>query len=792
MKRALAFVLLSALPAAAQPPRAEPVDPVLRPNAGHDFFLRGVQILDQANKSTDLETRRALFERASDILARYLNDFSDHPNAEAAWFHLGSAYYQSGRIDDGKRCFNTLLNRYGKGKWVAQAARVLAAEHYNKREFAFAAPMFERFAANAEAPGDSPRGFYYAGICYRMLGRDQDAAKSFLKVLEDPAGALYAAQSKIALGNLSIKSGKLEEALTRFEDVITHASHVVKYRGEAALQAAVVATKLERHELADKYLKMILTTAGMEDFRPDAQTALMENHFSKKEYREVIEIFRRSRLKAQGEKEAARLMVAGKAFMQLKQPAEAAELFREIERLVEPANDLAFLASYSRLLCFFQIEGRHVPDQVDAFLQIYRKTKADDYRIHNALLMKAESLFSNGEHAEAARIYSEIDAAKVSESNLPGLLYQRGWCLAQAGDSQGAIRSLSEFISRFPEDSRVPSALAKRATAYVDVADPSRAIADFDRLAGEETTPELILFAWLESARLRRSESNIQDMLARYRALLQHVKQPSDKVEAEANYWIGWGLVKTNAAKDAVPFLEKARTVLPDAYAKHAGILLSLGYFSSQDPQRLAAELNLAIEGKYVSDVPGQAIQWAGMQSFNGGDFPSAARFLALVSNPDEPRETPKEVWRYLGKALLETNQPEPALEAVNNLLAVEDNPAWKADGLLDRGRALLGLKRPAESRIAADEALALRPQGRTSSGLRILVGDLELEAGDTGKAAASYLYVVQFQDGDLKAVALHKLIGVLEKQGKNDEAEQYRGQLKKEFPDWTPPDVQD
>ncbi len=787
MKLALAFILLSALPTVAQPPRAEPVDPALRANAGNDFFLRGVQVLNEASKSTDLENRRLLFERAADIFARYLNDFPDHANAEATWFYLGSAYYQSGRIEDGKRCFSTLINRYAKGKWVAEAARVLASDFFNKREFAFAAPMFERYAANAAKPGDAAMGYYYAGICYRTLGRDQQATKSFLRVIENPAGGLYSAQSKIALGNLSTKAGKLDEGLIRFEEVVT-GNHPVKYRGEAALQAALLAARLDRHELADTYLKMILTTEGMNEFRPNAQIALMENHFAKKEFQEVVDIFRRSGLKAKGDLEAARLMVAGRAYMELKKPTEALELFREIERIADPSTDLAFDASYFRLLCFFQIEGRHVPDQVDAFLQIYAKSRPDHRRVHTALMLKAETHFSNGEIATAAKIFSEIDASKVGEANRPGLLYHRGWCLAEAGDSQGAIRSLSEFISKYPDDSRVPDALAKRSTAYIEVAEPAKAITDFDRLGALEASPDLTLFAWLKSARMRRSESNIEDMILRYRGLLQNVKQPATEVEAEANYWIGWGMVKTNSANDAVPFLEKARKLRPETYGKHVGQLLVLGYFAGQNPQRLAAELNIAIEGNYHADIPDQAIQWVGMQAYNAGDFSSAARFLSLVANPDEPRETPKEVWRYLAKARLETGKGEEGLVAVNHLLEVEDNPAWKADGLLDRGRALLALKQPAEARIAADEAMELRPQGRTSSGLRILLGDLELEAGDTGKAGAAYLYVVQFQDGDLKALALHKLVEVLKKQDQSDEAEKYSVQLSKEFPDWKPP----
>ncbi len=785
MKRSLALILFLACPAAAQIPRASVVDPALAPNAGSDFFQRGKNVYDSAQVATDYANRRDLYQRASAIFSEYLTDFPSHPNAEMAWWYLGNSFYQSGRIEDGKRCFSTLLNRYGKGKWAAAAAYTLAADHYNKAEYAFAAPMFERYAENAAKPEERPRGNYFAGNCYRLLGRDREATVSFQKVVDDPAGGLFAPQAKVALGHLALKAGKLQEALDLFEGIVA-APYVAKIRGEAALHAALTATKLDQPDLADKYLALIMRTPGMEDFRVDAQTALMGNYFAKKQYKEVITVFRSSSGKAVGDKEAARLMIAARSYMRLKQPSEALTLFRDVERLVKPETDLAFQASYYRLLCFFQIEGRHVPDQVDAFLQLYRKSRPDDPRIHTALMMKAETLFSNRKTAEAAQVYSEINASAVSAKNRPGLLYQRGWCLAEAGDAVGAVRSLGEFIKSYPDDPRVFSAYAKRAKAYADSAEPQKAIADFDRLIAPGAPEDLTSFAWLESARMRRGESNIPDMITRYQGLLKNVGGLSDNLQAEANYWIGWGLVKTNAAPDAIAYLEKARTLRPDAYAKHAGILLALGYFSSQNADKLAAEINLAIKGDYDQDIPDQAIQWSGMQAFNSGDYKQASAALNLIATPDEPRATPKEVWRYLAKSRLETGEHQGALEAADFVLEVEENPAWKADGLLDRGRSLLALDRPAEARKAADDALALRPQGRTSGGLRILMGDLEMKAGNAKKASAEYLIVVGFlDDKDLKPLALSKLVKSLEAQNDKAGAEKYRQQLKSEFPDW-------
>lgn len=790
MKRALALLLLAAAPLTAQVPRAGAVDPALSPDAANDYFLRGKNLYDSAQAATTQDGRLDFFQRAAQIFADYLTAFPNHPNAEMAWWYLGNSYYQSGQIDDGKRCFSTLMNRYGNGKWAAAAAYTLAADHYNKGEYIFAAPLFERFAANTAKPEERSRGNYLAGNSYRFLGRDREAIGAFKKVIQDPAGGLYAPQAKVALGHLSLKAGKLQEALDQFEEVIATAAYSAKVRGEAALHAALTATKLDHPDLSDKYLQMVLTSPGMEDFRPDAQTALMANLFAKNQFREVIDAFRRSAVKATGDKEGSRLMLAGRAYMRLKQPTEALQLFREIERILKPETDMAFQASYYRLLCFFDIEGRHVPDQVDAFLQLYRKSRPEDPHIHMALMMKAETLFANKETAAAAKVYSEINAAAVSDSNRSSLFYQRGWCLAEAGDAQGAIRSLAEFITKYPQDARIPSALAKRAKAYAETAEPTKAIADYDRLIAAPGTPEdLTSFAWLESARLRRTENNFPDMIVRYQGLLQNVKSLTENLQAEANYYIGWGMVKTNAAKDGVTYLEKARTLRPDAYGKHAGLLLALAYFAVQDPVKLAAEINLAIAGKYEDDLPDQAIQWSGMQSYNAGDFTSAAKSLALVSNPKEPRETPKEVWRYLAKARLESADPEGALSAAENVLAVEDNPGWKADGLLDRGRALLMLNRAPEARKSTDEALALHPQGHTSAGLNILSGDLELKAGDPKTAAGKYLIVVEFHDDkELKPLALSKLIQALDQQGDKPGAEKYRLQLKTEFPNWKAP----
>ena len=130
LKRTLAvLMLLAAGPAAAQTPKAAPVDQALSPDASSDFFQRAKNLYDTAQACTDVPNRRDFYQRSAQLFAEYLTAFPNHPNAEMAWWYLGNSYYQSGQIDDGKRCFSTLLNRYGKGKWVAAAAYTLSLIH---------------------------------------------------------------------------------------------------------------------------------------------------------------------------------------------------------------------------------------------------------------------------------------------------------------------------------------------------------------------------------------------------------------------------------------------------------------------------------------------------------------------------------------------------------------------------------------------------------------------------------------------------------------------------------------
>jgi len=787
-KLATILLISAMLPLAAQEaPRPSPEDPALRVDPGNDFFQRAKNLYDSARRAGSRPAAVPDYERAIPLLTDYLTRFGNHRNAAAAWYYLGDSYYQIGRLNEANRCFHTVITRFQKGTYVAAAASKLAVDHYTRKEFALAATLFEMAARNAVKPGDQQRAHYYRAMCLHQLNRRPEAVSAYREVikLEKDGTSAFSQRAVVAIAHLLHREGKDEESLKMFDQLVRTADDV-SVRGEAALYAGIVSAKLGQTADSERFLALVLQTPGMETWRPQAQIALMANRYEEKKYQEVIDLYRKSSTPAQGEAEGQRLMLAGRSYMQLGKNTEALKIFRAVEKVVvRPEGDAAFDAAYYRLLCFYRIQGEHVDEQAGAFLQIYQKGRPGHPRIHTAMLMKAETLFARRRFREAAETYNAIDATLVSESNRPGLLFQRGWCLATAGDFDGSIRSLSKFLADYPEDSRVPEALAKRGEARLENGAADSALKDFDDLIKLKPPAKLATFAWQKSARICKERDDLQGMIRRYSSLLESVPGLEKNVAANANYWIGWGHFKSERKQEALPWLRKARELDAKTYGKQSGILLVLLLFSLQDIDALADEIDLAFDEGYIDQVPEQALRWIGTQVYNLDRFEDAARFLSLAANPQEPRQTPKVVWRYLAKSQLEIGDAAQALVSVENVLEVEEEPIWIAGALLDKARALIALGQADQALEVSTRGLAMRPQGRIGNGLRLAVGDAEAALGDLDDAIGHYVVVAELvDDKELRPQALRKLIAALDKKGDKTEADRYRKILGDAFPD--------
>jgi tetratricopeptide (TPR) repeat protein len=174
------------------------------------------------------------------------------------------------------------------------------------------------------------------------------------------------------------------------------------------------------------------------------------------------------------------------------------------------------------------------------------------------------------------------------------------------------------------------------------------------------------------------------------------------------------------------------------------------------------------------------------VQSLAQAKGEQAARFFMLIANPEEPRRTPRDVWRNLAKALILCKDHKRALPAIDNVLAVEENPQAKADAYLDQARCHLALKDLPAAQKSIETCFELKPQGALEAEASIVFGDIWMALDKPDEAQKKYAGVaLLIEDARLKPMAISRLIKALEANQDADKAAQYRKELADQFPNW-------
>ncbi len=781
----LAFLLLLGSIAHGQ----QPIDEnALQMDLADGLFQRAKNLYAAGANSTNLNQRIAQFTRAGEIFGEFLQRYPRHGEIRSAEYYYALCYYNTGRIDDAKKLFASVIQNQRTGPYVAAASSVLASDAFEKKDYATAGSLYAKLATNAVRPADRLRGNYFEALCHHYRNREREALSCYQKILADPeaASSPYLHPSRSAAGALLLKQGNTEEALLSFEDVLKSTAPE-KNKAEAMLYAGVASLQQKNIQKAEQYFQNVLSNQD-EDWRafhPDALTSMMQIRFDSKNYAEVIQIYRSNPLNTNDERQAKRANVVARSYMLLGQYLEAIPLFLEVQKLA-PETSMAFDASYNRLLCFYKIDGKHIVEQVDAFLEIYEKANKTHPRLHAALMMKAGALQNQSQIKEAADVYNLIDVSLIAEGNRANLLYQRGWCLANAGDHQGAIRSLTRLLEDYPSDKRCAEAIALRGDSYMESGDRDASLKDFGKLIEVNPGAKLASYAWQKIAMVKKLNNDMEGMVSSYEKLLSQFTDLPPATISNAEFYIGYGLSKLNRHKESVDHLKKAREIDPKTYGRRAGLLLISSYFQLEQIDPLCEEIDQSIDNGYSDKVSPALVSWAGVQSLGLAKGEQAARFFMLIANPDEPRRTPRDVWRNLGKALILCKDHKRALQSISHVLSVEDNPQSKADAYLDQARCHLALSDLPAAKKSIETCFELKPQGALDAEASIVFGDIFMALNQPEEAQKKYAGVaLLIEDKRLKPMAISRLIKALEANQDSEKAAAYRKELAEQFPQW-------
>lgn len=787
--RTLSTILLSLglLHSAAAQQQAERVDPTLVANPERDRFDFANQFFDAGQKSDRQFEKDRYHQRSVQLFQEFLETFPRSRYDADARYRLGVSQMELGQVADAKRNFRALVRRHPQHELAGLASYRMGSLEWAERDFQASAPHFETAAAVAKGQLRQ-RALNFAGFARLQLGEKQAAVRNFELILKEESPIdPYRGRAALQIGLVRQEAGQHEKALEYFA-TISAGSTAPSERGPALLAIAESRLALEQPEQAQITLETLLNSANLAKWHPAAQASLMATAYAAEDFERVLQLYGKSAIEGQGATPAKLHFIAGKAANKLERYTEAITFFARSER-ADPQTDLAFDAAYRRLLCFYNVEGANIPDQVDAFLEIYRGRHAAHEYIQAARLMKAETLFSQKRYLDAADVYNRINAQLIDKKNRPGLLFHKGWCLAASGDPNGAIQAFSRLLGDFRDSPFTAQALAKRGEAYLQSRDYDKAMRDFDALIeANDTSPALVSLALQKSAVAALEKKNFPQVVDRFTRLIVKFPDLKPVTLANAHYSVGHAQLKLEKYEDAIAALENSRKLDPDTFNDAAGTKIALCYYMLQDPVGL-----LEAVGQVERDVPGKVlpermITWLGIKSFERRDYENAVRYLARVIDHDKAGETKAFIWKQYAKANLEVGENEEALRSVNHVLETETNAVSLADAYLDKGRALLALTRYAEAIEAAEEGQRKQPRGLLNAELNILLGDIAYQREDYAASLKYYGTTAEFiADKRLKPIALHRAKVAAEKKGDAALAESYAALLSQNFPDYTP-----
>ena len=758
----------------------------LRADPGSDYFARARQLYDAAAAETNPAQKKELYQRAIPLLDDYVRAYPRHRFSQSAMYYLGESYLAVGMPLQAATVFDKIIQKYRTGDYVAAASYRLAYDNYNNKRYQQAARLFGLTAANAKKPEDQLRSIYFRAQCYLLLKDPKRAHPLLEKVANSPIDSPYKTQAKISSAHILLAEKKYDKALPLYEALLLP-SQSPEMRSETAYHAGVCAAALKKNELAKKLFSTAMSVPKS-PWKANAHIALLGLYYQAKDYDSILAQLGKSQLELDAKQLAQQGVIVGQSYFQKKNYAEAINYFLEVEHSA-PGTDQAFEAAYYKLLSLYNIDGERIPKMVDHFIQNYAVGRGTSKYIHQAILMKAEALYTDKQYKEAADAYNAISSEFTDSRNLPSLLYKKAWCLSEIDNHEGASASFSEFIKAAPQDERINNAYAKRGQSYMKLGDRVKALKDFDVVINNAPKSQISAMSLQLSARIQRDAKRYSDVVERLEQLLRDHPALTLAVKANSHYWLGSGYFKIDQFKNAIPHLEAAQQIDNAAYGKQTAMLLILARYSLKDIDGLKAALKQAEDRELGKQIPLPVYRWLGSQCYNAGDFIEAAKYLTKGCEDGVPQKTPTVIWRLLSKAQLKNEQWTNALIACDNLLSMEKEDARRVEAMLDKTKSLTGLKRYDEALKSGEEALALRPSGKTKAGLLLALGDLAALQSDHPAAAQHYVLIVEtFQEDKSHKEALYKLVHSLEKSGKAKDAASYKVQLKKEYPGYKGP----
>lgn len=783
-------------------PRALPADDTPSPgsrrpnvvNSDENFEQSQAQTSstpEQPNDKRQLEYANALFARKMYDLAipeydKYLSDYPAGGGRANAYFGLGESYRSLGKTVSARSNLQKVLADFADSEFAGPSAYALGVLAFSQKDYVGGQSLFHRAAAKSKDGSVALSAKYFEARCLESIKRTDDALSLYLEVTG--AKSQYRDDARATSATMLLTRGRRAEALSQYE-ALSNEAEKPSLRAEAAVRAGLIAIELavaDRSKIdkvmAEKARVLLQRARGAPEagrWRGIAQAGLLRLEYQMAQFTQLIADYKKMSAELPDEAKAEAMLLVANAQRQLGRSKEAEDFYRQIIQKF-PNREEARDARYQRLINIYNSDPSAVIVEVAEFL----KTNPSAERALQAKLLEAEALYKQQKFAEAAALYQELRGAQLDPKLRAETAYKLGWCYVQLKDPARAVEAFTYLIRNFPGSPEVPVALAQRALANQQNNDPSAAIADLNLLITNYRGAKEREAALQQKALLLGEQNRELEMAQTFQQLLKEF--PKSAAAAQANYYIGKAAFDAKEYKRAVQPLDAARRLNREQYYSLATLRIILSQYYLRDRKTTAAETDGYLASNAGASLPGEVLQWLGLEYYNEKNYALAEKYLLALSRIENPSGVKADFWFYLGEVATKLKNFDEAENAYSRYLQASTDPAGKAKVLLALGSTKIARHKPDDAEKIAAEIMTLQAEGKVNAEARLLAGDVEFERQhfeDAGKAYAGVALL--YDDPAITPRALNKAADAYRRAGKTEEADRVARQLRDRYPNY-------
>jgi len=732
-----------------------------------DTATAAKQQLDRANAVYS----RKMYDYAVMEYEKFLVSYSDAPGRDTALFRVAECHRMLGNDAAARAAYEKLAMEFRQGEFAGAGAYRLGEYLYAEKNYDAALRQFDLAAQNAAGDEIRLTAKYNSARCLEKLNRPKEAAAIYNELVAVEENNPYRDLARLARAETLAAGNEKKQAFEEYEKLATEKSSSPALRVEATVKAASLASELGQKEKAAELFEKALSLPEIGEWKPIALLGMVRINAALGQNKKLRSLPEATLMELKGEAAAEALLLVAGAHRQGGSNQQAMALY---DRVIQdfPGTAYAEQARFQRVVVLSQNNDPKILQEIDKLLAVSKDPKERS----QAALLKAEILFKEGKYIDAAPLYEAQLNAGLDESMKKQAFYKWAWSLSQAGNLEKAESAFSQYITAYPKDETLPSALLQRGLVRQRAKNYTGALADFQAVVENYPKSPEREFALQQLALIQGQKEDYAGMKASFTKLLE--EYPKTAGAAQAHFWIGWAAFEEKNYPEAIKQLTEARELDKKGYANRATMRILLAYYYQEDREKLAREMAANPD----VNAPVEVLRWLGGKSFEEGDYKAADKFLTAAAKANAA--APADIWIELAESRNKLGKSKEALAAAETFLASAREPYSRARALLAAAEARRGLEEYDKASALAEEALLLQPEGTLNAQGRLLTAEILFSRGSYEEAAKGFLTVaVLYDDKTLTPRALERAVDAYRKAGNLPEADKVLEELRERFP---------